>query len=406
MSVALSPSTDASREIDYPRLGLISLAHLTNDTYGGMISALMPYLVLAGQISTSAAGFVLLIYLLGSSVMQPIFGLYSDRSGKRIFAVGGPLLVGLSAGLVGWVDNSLTLLLVVAIGGVGTAAFHPQAASMVDRLSLHRKGWAMSIFSMGGNIGFACGPLAAATVAMIGLHWSIGLLLPGLVVCTLMAIYAPSPGGFTDQVDLAAVREQILRAWRPLSLIVGVIATRSSVQFAMILFLPLYYHQHGYPAELGSYYAFALSIAGAVGGLVGGRLSDVYGRKLIVTGTLLISGPMLFLAVIAPPVLVWPLIAVAGAFLIASNSVTVVQGQEWLPSHTGIASGLTLGLGFGLSGVLASLLSTWAQHAGVDVVIYVTPLIAWLAAGLSALVPSAPVLPRLLSSRSSAAGQG
>ena len=48
-------------------------------------------------------------------------------------------------------------------------------------------------------------------------------------------------------------------------------------------------------------------------------------------------------------VLVWPLVALSGASLLASNSVTVVQGQELLPRHRGLASGLTLGLGFGLS---------------------------------------------------------
>jgi FSR family fosmidomycin resistance protein-like MFS transporter len=337
--------------------------------------------------------------------MQPIFGLYSDRSGTRLFAIGGPVLVGVSAGLLGWVNSSISLLLLVALGGVGTAAFHPQAASMVDRLSTRSKGWAMSIFSMGGNIGFACGPLAAAVVALIGLRWGIALILPGLLVCALMALYSPTPGGLSERVELAKVREQVTRAWRPLSLIVAVIATRSSVQFAMILFLPLYYHSRGFSAELGSYYAFVLSIAGAVGGLVGGRLSDTYGRKIVVTSSLLISGPLLLGAVLAPPLAVWPLIAVGGAFLIASNSVTVVQGQEWLPGNTGIASGVTLGVGFGLSGILASLLSVLAPHAGVNVVVYLVPLLAWLAAALGALIPAAPPLPGALRART-AAGQG
>jgi FSR family fosmidomycin resistance protein-like MFS transporter len=413
MSAHVTAPSASGKEIDYPRLGLISLGHLTNDVYGGTITSLMPYLVLAGQISTSAAGFVLLSYLLGSSVMQPIFGLYSDQSGTRLYAVGGPLLVGLSAGLVGWVNNSLMLLLVVAVGGVGTAAFHPQAASMVNKLSKRNKGWAMSIFSMGGNIGFACGPLAAATIAMIGLHWGIVLMLPGLVVCVLMARYSPTPGGVSERIDLKAIRDEVLRAWRPLSLIVTVIATRSAVQFAFIIFLPLYYHSRGFPAELGSYYAFVLSIAGAAGGLIGGRLSDSYGRKRIVTSSLLVCGPLLLLALLAPPLLVWPLIALAGAFLIASNSVSVVQGQEWLPANTGIASGLTLGIGFGLSGVIASVLSTAAQHFGVDTVLYLVPLLAWLAAGLAALVRDAPALsgssPRVdggKRGRATAAGQG
>ena len=389
MSAAeLSKPAPLTPEIDYPRIGLISFGHFMNDLYGGTMSALTPYLVIRHEISVAVAGLILLIYLFGSSILQPVFGMVSDRSGRRYFAVLGPICIGAAVGFFGWASGDLAVLALAAVGGIGTAAFHPQAASMIDRLSRRSKGWAMSIFAMGGNVGIALGPVVAATLNGVGLHWALVLLLPGILLTVLMAIFTPDPSTTDAPFDRAGTRRTVLRSWRPLSLIVGVIAIRSGAQFAFFIFLPLYYHLRGLPAELGSYYAFVLSISGAFGGLIGGYVSDRYGRKLVVVTSLLAATPLLFLSLQTTSFVVWPLLVTAGACLLASNSVTVVQGQELLPANTGVASGLTLGFGFGLSGVLTSALTTISGHIGVESTVMFVPLLPLLAAGLAALVPS------------------
>lgn len=385
---ALSPDAP-SAEHDYARVSLISAGHLINDVYGSMITALTPYLIVRGDISTGAAGFILLIYLIGSSIMQPLFGLVSDRSGRRVFAVVGPLWVGVAAAAFGWASNSLLLLAIAALGGIGTAAFHPQAASMVHSLSPRRKGWSMSIFSVGGNIGFASGPIVAAGIAVVGLRWTPIVLIPGVVICSLLARYAPNPKAAAQSFNLSEIRTSFVRAGRSLALIVSVIAVRSGTQFGLILFLPLYYHARGFPVQLGSYYAFVFSLSGALGGLVGGELSDRYGRKIVVVSSLALTTPLLILALVTGGILIWPLLALSGAALLASNSVTVVQGQELLPQSTGIASGLTLGLGFGLSGVITSILANLTPHIGLTAVVAIVPFLPLLAAGLALFVPSA-----------------
>lgn len=363
-----------------------------NDLYGNFITSLMPYLVIRGDITTTGAGFVLLLYLFGSSVLQPIFGLISDRTGRRAFAVIGPVWVGLAAAAMARANTTLMLLTVAGVGGLGTAAFHPQAASMVDSLSPTNKGRSMAYFSMGGNIGFALGPVAAAVVATIGLEWSPVMLLPGAIIGVALARYAPHAGRSEESFAVADLRDTIRVAWRQINLVVSVIAIRSAAQYALIIFLPLYYHLRGFPAELGSYYAFVLSLSGALGGLAGGHLSDLYGRRRIVVLSLLITAPLLVVTLLVPTGFVWPLVALSGAALLASNSVTVVQGQELLPRHRGLASGLTLGLGFGLSGVIASGLTTLADHIGVEAAIFAAPGLALVAAVVAAFVrnPAGP----------------
>ncbi len=382
-----SEALPSSSDIDYPRIGIISFGHFTNDMCGNLMTSLTPYLVVRGEITVTVAGLFLLVYLIGSSVLQPAFGLLSDRTGRRYFAVLGPLWVGAAASLFGWAGNAATLLALGAMGGIGSAAFHPQAASMIDRLSRRSKGWAMSLFSMGGNVGFALGPVVAAGVAAVGLHWSVLVLIPGLALTALMALFAPDPSAPLRPEGGDSIRSLGARQWRPLSLIVGVIALRSGVQFALIIFLPLYFHARGLPTQLGSYAAFGLSIAGAMGGLLGGRLSDVWGRKLIVVGSLLVTVPLLVVALIVPPSIALPFWALTGATLLASNSVTVVQGQELLPGSTGIASGLTLGLAFGLSGVITVGLTSLSGHAGVTAAVFVLPFITLVTAAIAWFVP-------------------
>lgn len=389
-SQGLVPSASepgAPPRIDYRRVSLISAGHMTNDMYGNLLTSLMPYLVLDGRISASLAGFILLVYLAGSSVLQPIFGLFADRSGLRLFAVAGPIWVGVAASLVGWAPSVGALFALAAIAGVGTAAFHPQAASMVNALSPLRKAWSMSLFSMGGNIGFAIGPVLAAGMALVGLKWTPLALIPGLLLLIPLARFAPHPHMSASLPEGGSLRRHAIARWRPLSLIVTVIATRSATQYALIIFLPLYYHARGLPAELGSLYAFVLSLTGALGGLLGGYLADRYGRQIVVVSSLVVTAPLLLAALLSSGVVVWPLLALSGAALLASNSVTVVQGQELLPRHTGVASGLTLGLGFGLSGVMASSLTIATDHLGITQTTLLIPALPLLAAALAALIP-------------------
>lgn len=402
---ALSVETHSKvqAQIDYWRISLLSAGHLVNDLYGNLLTSLMPYLILEGAITRSLAGYILLVYLVGSSVLQPIFGLLADRSGRRFFVIVGPLWVGISVCLVGWAGNAGTLFILAAVAGVGTAAFHPQAASMVNSLAARSKGRSMSLFSMGGNLGFAIGPLLAAGIAVVGLHWTPTMLLPCVVITILLARHVTAVTPVTYGHDEAGIGKAARAAWQPLSFVVGVIAVRSAAQYALIILLPLYYHLHGLSAEQGSLAAALLSLSGAFGGLLGGHISDLYGRRRVVVATLLASAPLLLLSVMATGPVVWLLLALAGGTLLASNSVTVVQGQELLPGNAGVASGLTLGIAFGLSGVIGSGFTTLSDHIGVVQTVFLVPLLPVVAALFGAFVPSSAtphVCPVLLAAHS------
>lgn len=383
--VGLHATQDAGHP-DMRRVSLIGLGHFTNDLYGNLATSMAPYFVIAGKLSAPVAGAMVLVFLAGSSVFQPLFGIISDRSGRRWFAVAGPAWIGCCMSLLVIAPGAWTIFVLVALGGVGTAAFHPQGASMVNRLAGQSRGWAMSIFSTGGNLGYGLGPILAATLWAINSRWTVLVAVPGLACSALLFRFAPTVKSHGMTSAGSSLRDAKANVG-PLSLIVLVIAIRSGAMSAVIFLAPLYFHAQHLPPSWGSYGSTIFLLAGAAFGLYAGRLSDRIGRKPVVVWSLIAASPLILLIAILPGLTTWPAMAAAGAAILASNSVTVVQAQEMLPANAGLAAGLSLGLGFGLSGVITLLVSIISKPVGPQQTIVLAASLPLLAAALAAVLP-------------------
>ena len=377
-----------SDEPDLPRVWLLSFGHFTNDLYGNLATSLAPYFVIAGTLSAPAAGALILVYLAGSSVLQPLFGIISDRSGRRWFAVAGPAWIGCAMCLLIVAPTTGAIFILVAIGGIGTAAFHPQGASMVNRLGGKSRGWTMSIFSLGGNLGFALGPILATVMVAMGSGWTILFAIPGIFCSALLLRFAPTVKS-VGMVDAGSSLRDARANLGPLTLLVLVIAIRSGAMSAVIFLTPLYFHDQGFPASWGSYGTTIFLLVGAVFGLYAGGLSDRIGRKPVVVWSLLAAAPLILAVGFLPGLAAWPALALAGGAILASNSVTVVQAQELLPRNVGLAAGLTLGLGFGLSGVITFAVSALTKQLTVQGTMHVAALLPLVAALLAWMMPGA-----------------
>lgn len=156
-----------------------ALGHLATDWSQGAIPALLPYFITRFGLSYQEAGLLVFANVLIASVMQPLFGYYSDKVSKPWFVPLGPLICGAAISFAGFAPGYASLFLSALCCGIGSALFHPEAALMVNRISGSRKGRAMGIFSVGGNAGFAIGPLLAGFCAYrLGIHF---LLLFGIL---------------------------------------------------------------------------------------------------------------------------------------------------------------------------------------------------------------------------------
>lgn len=365
-------------------IALLVLAHTVVDASQNILPVVLPLLVDRFQLSYGQVGAAAALLNISSSVIQPAFGWVSDRWPTRWFMPVGIAWTGLLMGLIGLVPNYLTLLLLVGGTGLGTAAFHPAAAIAAARASGHQRGLGMSLFSAGGNLGFAVGPVTAAwLMAGFGLPGTLAVLFPGLLASAAFWFWRDEFAPPSRQA-VAAGEEVAPIPWLRLGTLCLLITLRSWGYSGLVIFTPLLLREQGVSLQTASWALFAFLFAGALGGLAGGHLSDRLGRQQIIAGSLLAFPGLMAAAILVQGPLRFVLLALAGGVLLASFAVTTVFAQELLPRHLGLASGLTLGLAFGAGGVGVGLSGLLADLMGLQASIWLLVVLPGLA-GLLAL---------------------
>jgi len=391
--------------VDRRAMATLSAGHLFTDIAQGSIPALLPFLISKDHLSYAAASALVLAATISSSVIQPLFGHVSDRLSLPWLMPLGPALGGLGVALAGVAPTYGLRFAAIVLSGIGVAAFHPEGSRFANYVSGDRRASGMSLFSVGGNVGFALGPVLVTPLLLVfGLHGTVFVLIPTWLMAGVMVHELPRLRSFRS--DLVSGRVQTRghpEAWGPFALLGGVIALRSFVYFGFVTFLPLYY-----VAELHTSKAFgnaalaAMLLGGAAGTLTGGPLADRFGRRTVLCGSMLILPPLIVGFLISGPVLAVLFAFLAGAATIATFAVTIVMGQEYLPGRLGVSAGVTIGLSIGLGGLGAPLLGLLADAHGLRAVfetIAVLPVLALLltlalprrapASGVTIATPSA-----------------
>jgi len=378
-------------------MAVLSAGHLFTDVAQGSVPALLPFLIARDHLSYASASALVLAATVSSSVIQPVFGHLSDRRSLPWLMPLGPGLGGLGIALAGVAPSYGLLFAAIVLSGVGVAAFHPEGSRFANYVSGARRASGMSLFSVGGNVGFAVGPLLVTPLMLaFGLRGTLFLLIPTWAMATAIALELPRLRGLrADVVGGRVRRAEHPEAWRPFALLAGVIVLRSFVYFGMVTFIPLYFvHVLHAGKALGNGALSAMLLGGACGTLAGGPLADRFGRRAVLIGSMLALPPLVVLFLLSGPVAAIAVGAVAGAATIATFAVTIVMGQEYLPGRIGVSSGVTIGLSIGLGGVGAPLLGLLADAEGlrsVFVVIAALPLAGLLLAlGLPARAPAVP----------------
>ncbi len=375
-------------QIQYAKIGVLSLAHMFNDLYSNYLPQLFPFLVVLSPGFTATRATILVsAFTFTSSMVQPLFGYFLDRKGKRWLVHVGTLWMAVLLSLTGWVDNYWLMVFLAALAGLGTAAFHPQASTMVNVLSGDYKAVMLSFFVAFGNVGFALGPLLLVPLfEAYGLRATAVTVIPGFLVAVLLYFFAPGNTELSGPVpEFSAVIQSLKSSTRELAAIIGVIAIRSLSYSGMLAILPLYFKSQNLSNIAASHLLTIMLFAGAVGGLLGGFLSDYYGRKQLIVGSLLLSSPLFFAFFYTQGALSMIFLALAGATLLSSFSVTVVAAQEAIPDNKALAAGLTMGFAGGIGGLAVILIGRIGDRWGLAAAIFVLFLLP-LAAGLVALL--------------------
>ncbi|MYS90929.1 MULTISPECIES: MFS transporter [Streptomyces] len=356
----------------------MSLGHACVDVYQGAVAALVPYFVAERTYSYAAASGVVLAASLLSSLVQPLFGVLTDRWALPWLLPLSALTAGAGVALSGVTGSYASTLAVVAVSGVGVAAYHPEAAR-VARAVAYGRHTAMSWFSFGGNAGFALAPLLVfAVMATGGLRATPLLAVPAVAGAALCAsaVRAASSGAAEAGAPVTAGRDD----WPAFLRLSGAVVCRSVVFVGLSAFVSLYVRERTGGGEVaGTAALFVLYAGGAVGTLAGGRLAERYGRLAVVRRSYALTVLAVAGLVLVPGPPVYVFVALASAGLYVPFSLHITLGQDCLPRRVGTASGVTLGLTVSVGGLAAPLLGALADATSLRTALL--PLVALPAVG-------------------------
>ena len=370
-----------------PFVYLFSLGHLATDWAQGAIPALLPYFISHYDLSYRAAASLVFANVMVSSLLQPLSGYTADKMSKPWFITAGPVCAGLGVTFIGFSSSYWAIFAAAMLCGVGSALFHPEAALMVNRIAGKRKGQAIAIFSMGGNLGFAVGPIAAGICAYtIGIHslliFGVANLAVGAAILWKMSAAQRVASQFAEEEKGEEPEAEKQNDWGAFGKLSFTMLARSLSFTLSNTFIPIFWVTvlHA-TAQEGTR---ALSLLFAVGAgmtYVGGVLADRMGYVRVLRLAFCAMISTMFLLIRATEVWWATLLLLPTAFAIfVPFSPIVVLGQTYLAKNAGFASGVTLGLSTTIGGIFAPLVG-WAA----DIWGLVTALqILWIAGAIGA----------------------
>ena len=364
----------------------MSLGHACVDMNQGALPAILPFLIAAGGLNYAQAAGLTFAVAVSASMIQPIFGIIADKRSYSWLLSAGVFLGGMGISLIGFFPNQYWLMAALGLlSGIGIAAYHPEAARMVNQLAGKKKGSSMSFFSVGGTLGVAAGPMIATTFLLsLGLKGSAFLVILPAAMAAALIFAAPKIQTLAATAEAEEKKtEGVLRnEWPKFLYLCIAIFSRSIIAQSVNTFLPLYWLNvlNQSKAASGMVLSFMLFF-GAIASIAGGHLADRFGlNRVLKAGWILLIPTVFFFTYISNPILAMlMLIPMAfGNFL--TMTPMIVLNQKYLPKNIGFASGITMGLGVSLGGMVTPLLGNFADHYGLTAALKLLTVLPFIGA--------------------------
>jgi len=363
---------------------------MITDIYMPVLPAILPLLIAQNGYSYLAAGLLVTAYNVTSSFTQPVIGWLSDTRGLAISVSISLLISAVFVALMGVAKDYYLIMAFAVLAALGHACFHPTALSIVSRLcTRENRGQITSYFVVGGNLGYAIGPvLAGVLVWWLGLPGLLLLVIPAIVMVFVLKVLLP--GGIAGAHEAHAAPREIVAdvqsKWPFVILMVASIL-RAWAVFAAITYLPMYLVTQGYDLVAASTVLTLMLLTGVAGQVAGGRISDRIGRKEFMVFALAGAIPFFYLFFATSGILAIVAILLFGFCLWSTFAVAVAMSHELLPQNIGLASGIMLGLAIGFGGLGVAVNGMIADHYSLAAAIGTIPLPIAAAVVLLAFLP-------------------
>ena len=386
-------STEVVVKKSYLHVILLAMGHFFNDFYCNFLPILLPILIPKLGLSLTLSGALVMVMSLSANVLQPVFGYFMD---KYNFNKIMPLIIPFGAVficLTNWASNFIILAVLIGLSGLAVSTFHPMGAGLVSKVAPDGKiSTCISIFVAGGSFGFALAPiLLVYFMQMYSLDYLPILIIPAIILGVLMYSSGLSKARFVNEQVAKNMHfnlAQILQN-KPLMLLNISMGLRAWLFTALVTFLPLWAIEKGCDNTLSGWILTIYLCGSVIGGLIGGALNDKIGYKKVILWALIFTliPTMYFLFAQQIDILMYIALFVGGGLVMAANPGAIVWGQDLLPDNPGMASGMMLGLSFGLGGFGTMLTGSLAESYGLTMALALTAILLVISIVLVYLTP-------------------
>lgn len=349
--------------------------HMCADINQGAIPAIMTYLVMDGNFTLAAASGLVLASNFISSLIQPFIGKLADQKPRPWVMSLGIIMAGLGLAIVGFLRNYWAIIFFSVISGIGVAMFHPEGGRLANCIAGEKKGRGMSIFAIGGTLGFAVGPLiVTAGMGLFGLKGTWVLGIPALIMAGILLWKNDDFVTFSCEANEAYLKAFELDEdakpkddWHSFSILTASVLGRSVISYGLTTFIPVYWvmillQSNAYGNSRLTMY----SLIGVAANIIGGRLADRFGFQKVIQLMITCLCPLLLLLANANNN-IWATFLLIPISLCINGSYTpmVALGQKFLPNQVGLASGVLMGLAGSFGGMLAPVLGWIGDKYGM-----------------------------------------
>jgi MFS transporter, FSR family, fosmidomycin resistance protein len=367
-------------------LALLCAGHFVNDAYSSIIYPLLPILGEKLALSTTQVFWLAPLYAISSSLLQPLYGIISDRYARRFFAVFAPAITAIFVSLIGIAPSYGVLIVCLIGGGIGIGSFHPQSAALASHAASERRRIGMAIFSAVGTLGFALGPFAITRfVAAFGLDQSFYAMFAGILMSAVLYKFCPplepkgesssasaenrqSPTQHSQKASQKKLNASLLNAlrsaWQPLLLLYLITVIRSGLQMTTNNYLPFLLKEQGYSLTSTGNALTIFLLLGGIGGLVGGILAERISGRAVTLVSGILAAPLMVGAFLTSGVFSLILLGLGGFVLLSTIPVNVAMAQELVPEQTSTVSALMMGAAWGVGAFAPQALKGLAENRG------------------------------------------
>lgn len=358
------------------QIGLSAGSHFITDIYQSAYVGLIPFLTLKFGLSLFQVGLLGATSVLANSLFSPIFGLLSDRHGLKYYMIAGPLFTSIFLSILGIIPNYYLILILLFLGNLGIAAFHPASAAVAGHYGGKRKGIGSSLINFGGNFGNAIGSLLIILIfENAGIEFTPLIMVPGIIMALVLAKYAPRNTGTgvsgKSFVQYFGKLRKVNRAKLYLLFnILFIIYSLYIIWITLINYMPLYFTERNISLlNIGN----ILLVFGALGGASGFLSGYLYDRfkkgYIILQSSLALSIPLFFLSFRTEGLISIVLFILGGFFLISVQPVCIRMAQDLLPGSMSLASSMILGFSPGLAAITMIFLGKVANIIGISALV-------------------------------------